>query len=373
MESNLRVLFSADALSRSPSGIGRYSLELAKGLQEDPKVGSLTFYRDGKLYSRLEDAQYDSSDVSSRGGIGKFWDSLRFRSKQMTNSIFHAPNYFLPRYARNGIVTVHDLSVFLYPESHPRSRREQFSRRFEHSIRTASAFITDTEVVRQELHDLFGIDLSRIHPIHLGVSSEYIPWVDEFSNYLIFLGLVRGCYGLCVTTLEPRKNVDLLIDAWSELPQQERLRFPLVIAGGQGWLSEEILQRISDCEREGWLRYLGYVTDEALRALYAGARIFVYPSKYEGFGLPVVEAMASGIPVIVSRSAESVKEVVGDVARAVDPEDVRAFSEAILEALSDSEKRLIDIQKGLDLARELSWRRCVNRTINVYSQVHDSI
>ena len=175
-------------------------------------------------------------------------------------------------------------------------------------------------------------------------------------------------YGLCISTLEPRKKILEFCLAWRRLPEDLRREFPLVLAGGSGWENEAIHNAIETGVAEGWLRHLGFVEEAMLPALYAGAALFVYPSIYEGFGLPPIEAMASGVPVIVSNRS-CLPEVCGAAARYIDPDDEEDFASALLDSLEDAGWRSRAARMGLERASEFSWDRCVNETLAVYRKV----
>lgn len=179
------------------------------------------------------------------------------------------------------------------------------------------------------------------------------------------LALTPGAYGLSVAAFEPRKKIKELIDAWGRLPHPLRTRHPLVLAGSIGWRNEDLHQRIAEAASEGWLRHLGFVDDVTLQQLYAGARLFVYPSIYEGFGLPPVEAMASGTPVVVSNRS-CLPEVCGDAARYVDPDDRASFTLILEECLTDEQLRAHLRARGFETAKKYSWERCVADTVAVY-------
>jgi alpha-1,3-rhamnosyl/mannosyltransferase len=187
----------------------------------------------------------------------------------------------------------------------------------------------------------------------------------ELSSALASCGLKAGGYGLSVAAFEPRKKIAELIAAWGRLPRAVRSRYPLVLAGAAGWENEVLHEQIASAERNGWLKHLGFVDESLLPALYAGARLFVYPSVYEGFGLPPVEAMASGTPVIVSNRS-CLPEVCGDAAHFIDPDDVDAFTVAIDEGLSDERWQAEKISRGLERARIYNWGSCVSDTVAVY-------
>jgi alpha-1,3-rhamnosyl/mannosyltransferase len=170
---------------------------------------------------------------------------------------------------------------------------------------------------------------------------------------------------LALATLEPRKNLTRLLDAYEQLDATLRKRYPLVLAGAMGWHADRIVQRIDALVARGEAIKLGYVSEELLPRLLAGARAMAFPSIYEGFGLPPLEAMAAGVPVVAS-SASSIPEVTGEAALLVAPEDTDGLREALDRALTDTAWRDEAIARGLQRARRFSWQRCVDATVNVY-------
>jgi len=181
-------------------------------------------------------------------------------------------------------------------------------------------------------------------------------------------GLVPGEYVLSVGTLEPRKNLPALFAAHAGLPEALRQRFPLVVAGMRGWHQAEALNASSAAMARGELRLLGYVPDAAVPDLYAGAAAFAYPSRYEGFGLPPLEAMASGVPVITSNRT-SLPEVVGSAGLMVDPDDVDGLREGLRRLLEDRVFAATLGEAGRLRSRSFSWERCARETQAVYAKV----
>jgi alpha-1,3-rhamnosyl/mannosyltransferase len=299
-----------------------------------------------------------------------------FRSWQvrkiLRSSLVHGPNYFLPASAEGGIITVHDLSVFRYPETHPADRVRAFERQFTHSLQRAAHIITDTETIRREVIETFSVAPDAITAVPLGVDAKFAPREEAESSVLRSLGLRPQGYGLCVSTLEPRKKIVELIRAWDRLPSDLKTQFPLVLAGGSGWENEALHDEIEKAAGKGWLRHLGFVNEQLLGELYAGSALFLYPSIYEGFGLPPIEAMASGVPVIVANSS-CLPEVCGNVAHFVDPDDAEQFARSIENSLTNSEWRRQAVAGGLDRARNFTWARCVDETLAVYRKVNSAL
>lgn len=357
-----RVTLWVDALEPHPGGIGRYTWELCKGL---PTRGvEMRYFGRNRLLDDPGILRRGEPLPPPRSALRTWWDK-----RSLDSSIVHGPNYFLPSFAKTGIITIHDLSVFRFPETHPAARVRAFEGEFLRSLSRAAHVITDTETVRQELMDMFGVGPEKVTAVPLGVDRSFraMP-VEELGLALRRWGLRPKQYGLCVSTIEPRKKISQLLAAWRRLPRPLRDSFPLVLCGGAGWRNEALRREIDEGVAEGWLRYLGFVEEVLLPQLYAGTALFVYPSIYEGFGLPPVEAMASGVPVMVSNRS-CLPEVCGDVARYLDPDDADGFALALEQNLTDLDWRAASVRRGLARALEFSWGRCVDRTVEIYRKV----
>lgn len=365
----MHITLCVDALQPQLSGIGRYTWELCSGLAAQDEISSLRFYREHALIddpARLLTASHPRSKWERRPlrRLGR-WRSER----ALRSSIVHGPNYFLPLGADRGVVTVHDLSVFRYPETHPASRVKAFERLFASSVARASHVITDSETIRRELIGTLSLAADAVSAVPLGVSSSFHARGEaEVAAALSRFRLVAGKYGLSVAAFEPRKKIEQLIAAWRRLPSALRQQYPLALAGAAGWHNERLHDEILSAVSEGWLKYLGFVDEQVLPDLYAGARLFVYPSVYEGFGLPPLEAMASGTPAIVANRS-CLPEVCGDAARFIDPDDPDGLTLAIEQGLSDEQWRATMVARGLERARLYTWNRCVRDTVAVYQKV----
>ncbi len=358
-----RVTLWVDALEPNPGGIGRYTWELCKGLKNRDRIEVRYFGRNRLL---------DDPTLLLRGQpLPPPRNALRnwFDKRALKASLIHGPNYFLPAFADRGIITIHDLSVFRYPETHPAARIAAFEVEFLASLGRATHVITDTETVRSELIEVFAVPPGSVTAIPLGVDCSFRPHADEeLGPTLERWGLRPRGYGLCVSTLEPRKKISQLIAAWRNLPRPVRETYPLILCGGAGWRNEALRDEIQTGVAEGWLRHLGFVEESLLPRLYAGAALFIYPSIYEGFGLPPVEAMASGVPVMVSQYS-CLPEVCGDAARYFDPDDADGFVTAIEQNLADRDWQSESVKRGLTRASQFSWDRCVDRTAQIYHDV----
>ncbi|MFM0098656.1 glycosyltransferase family 1 protein [Paraburkholderia nemoris] len=368
----MKLILAVDALVPPLTGIGRYAWELASHyqiLRND--LDSMRFFFAGQWVG--DPAALLQPPDARRLALKrkrwpvrypKSWRQWRLR-REMRGHVFHSPNYFLPESVDSGIVTVHDLSVFKYPEMHPAARIKHFESGFASTLARAAHLITDSEATRSEVIDYFGWSPERITAIALGAQPEFRRRdASEIAVALSGYGLVQGGYSLCVSTLEPRKRIDRLLAAYLDLPPSLRARYPLVLAGSTGWLSDVLRDQIERGEREGWLRYLGFVDETLLPLIYSGARAFLFPSIYEGFGLPVLEAMASGVPTLTSNSS-SLPEVAGGAAWLVEPDDHDLLRDGIQQVLCDDSWREAAITRGLQVASASTWERCAKRTLDV--------
>jgi alpha-1,3-rhamnosyl/mannosyltransferase len=238
-------------------------------------------------------------------------------------------------------------------------------------LKTASHLIAVSETVRQEIINLFSWPDDKVTAVPHGVDSTFFPrGPSETIPILRGFGLTPGGYTLCVATIEPRKNIGGLINSFERLPLSLRQSCPLVLAGDIGWNSEGIHKQIKEAQRRGWLKYLGYVREAFLPALYSGSRAFLYPSLYEGFGLPLLEAMACGAPVLTS-NCSSMPEVVGDAGILVDPCDILSISNGIERILTDDTWRIHAVERGIKRARPMTWDVSARKTVEVYRRVWD--
>ncbi|MPM15123.1 D-inositol-3-phosphate glycosyltransferase [bioreactor metagenome] len=381
------VILGADAIHAPLTGIGRYAFELATRLPHCDGVDSLRFYSLGQWIG--EQAVLDRAKTVSTQELNKptlrrilagnklavraysilmpIWSQWRMR--QLGDSIFHSPNYFLPPFPGKSVATIHDLSHIVCPQFHPAARVELLKRDLPKSVARADFLITDAESVRREVIEHFAWPEDRICTVPLGVDASFHPRTpQETSPLLRRLGLEHAGYSLYVGTIEPRKNLARLIRAYEKLPEPLRTRVPLVLGGSRGWQADEIHDLMERGARAGWLRYLDFVAQEDLPFLYAGARLFCFPSLYEGFGLPPLEAMASGTPVLTS-STSSLPEVVGDVALTVHPEDEQAITDALQRGLEDDAWNSSASIRGVKRSRAFTWEQCARRTSAIYSQL----
>ena len=290
-------------------------------------------------------------------------------SSSAGQTLYHEPSYLPLPYNGPQVVTVCDLSCFDHPQTYPKERVELMQRNMPAAMAKADHIMVISEATGAALQRWFNADKSRITNTYLAADPRFQPQpADTLAVALASLGLTTEAYVLCVGTLEPRKNLTTLFLAYGELPAALRQRYPLVVAGMSGWNTEALLKSAENLIRRGELRLLGYEADAVIPSLYPGAAAFFYPSRYEGFGLPALEAMASGVPVITSNQT-SLPEVVGDAGLMFDPDDVDSLREQLQRLLEDRAFAEMLGQRGLALSRMFSWERCAKETFAVYEKV----
>jgi len=267
------------------------------------------------------------------------------------------------------VITVHDLSWIRYPEVHTSKRVAAMNKYFEPGLRKAELILTDSEFVKQELIDVFGVASARIKPVLLGVDPSFRPRAStETQSVLNRYDLRHGNYFLVVGTLEPRKNLQLVLRAYMLLPPSLRKHYPLVLVGMKGWRTSALEQEMIPLIRAREILQMGYLSDEELKSMIAGALTLLYPSIYEGFGLPPLEAMACGVPVIVS-NVSSLPEVVGDTGILINPHDPDPVAEAMQKMVDDKNLRHEFSQKALARSATFTWEKCVSETLGAYQLV----
>lgn len=280
--------------------------------------------------------------------------------------VYHFPNFVIPPLnSGRAVVTVHDVSFLRFPEMAEAKNLAYLKARITDTVRRADAIITDSLFSAGEIIELLPADPAKVFPIPLGVADHLKPPApEEIARLRRAQGLTRP-YLLTVGTLEPRKNTAFLASVFEAMPAFDG---DLVIAGMRGWKYEPILERLRTSPRAKAIRYLEYVNDNELPALYAGAELFLFPSIYEGFGFPPLEAMLCGIPVIAS-TAGSLPEVLGGGARLIAEFDVERWAGEALRLLADSTARSAMITQGRAWAQRYTWCETARQTWAIYRKV----
>ncbi|MCC7355735.1 MAG: glycosyltransferase family 4 protein [Anaerolineae bacterium] len=282
--------------------------------------------------------------------------------------LFHAADHLLPRFSRaRSVFTLHDLAFRFYPETHTALNRWFLNVMMPRFLRSADAVIAVSEHTKRDAVRAYEIDEAKVRVIYEGVHPRFRPADPEAME------AVRRKYGLpdrfilSVGTIEPRKNLDTLLAAYRLLRGQGTAH-KLVVVGKKGWLYEGFFRRLRELGLEGEVIFPGFIPDNDLPAFYSSAELFAFPSLYEGFGLPPLEAMACGAPVVCADSS-SLPEVVGDAALLLPPLDVVAWAEAMRRLACDADLRATLRARGPARARRFSWERAARETVEVYRRV----
>jgi alpha-1,3-rhamnosyl/mannosyltransferase len=257
--------------------------------------------------------------------------------------------------------TIHDLTCHLLPELHPRANRIA-EMRFAAIARRADALIAVSEATKKDAVEVLGIAPEKITVIHSGIPHAFFAPDAKLIDAVRQKYSLRRPFVLFVGTIEPRKNVDLLLDAFESLPASLREHYQLVVAGPPGWHSGKTIARLRH------VRYLGYVPEMLLPALTAAATVFVYPSLYEGFGFPVAQAMAAGVPVITS-NVSSLPEIAGGAALLIDPKSQSELHHAISRLLTSEGLRTALAAEGRKRAGRFHWEECAKKSVDFFERV----
>jgi len=285
--------------------------------------------------------------------------------------VFHSSDVLLWRQpGALNVTTVYDLTTLLFPEYHTADTRELQARKRRFIQEEADAVIAISEVTKQDVVAHLQIPAERVHVVYGGVDPAFRPIEDRQAvvQALAPLGLVPGNYILYVGTIEPRKNLVRLVEAYDQVRRMVPPPVPkLVLAGAAGWQFHEVFARIEALDLKDKVVYAGRVSADLLPALYNGAVLFAYPSLYEGFGLPPLEAMACGVPVVAS-NVSSLPEIVGDAGVLVDPTDTQTLVTTLATLLGDAQRRSDMVARGLARAERFSWTRAAQETLAIYNR-----
>jgi glycosyltransferase involved in cell wall biosynthesis len=285
--------------------------------------------------------------------------------------IFHSPDFVLPPVQQaRALLTVHDLAFLVRPETADASLREYLENVVPRSVRRADFVLTDSENTRNDVICLLGAAPEQVEVVPGGVEAWFRPVEDapRLSALRRRLGVGERPFILSVGVIEPRKNLRVLFDAYRLLRDRRALPHRLVVVGKHGWLWEDIVEHAKSSPYHEDISLVGFVSEEDLPAMYSAASVFAYPSLYEGFGLPPLEAMACGTPVVTS-SSSSLPEVVGDAGLQVDAHDADGLAAALeLVILDDSLRRTLR-ERGLERARTFTWKAAAEKLVAVYGKL----
>jgi alpha-1,3-rhamnosyl/mannosyltransferase len=366
----LRLL---EALARLPAGAGVEELGVFNG-RDVVTLGSFldavrqrpNAARHERLKRIIRSAWPRCRDWADR------WRRIRLASQTRGAawSLFHETNFVSPQFKLPLVTTVHDMSYLRYPQFLPKDRLAWLRRRMGVTLGRSRVIVTDSRFTRDELLELCpGVDPRRVVVTQLGVDLEYFADpAHELRKEEVRRRLeLPAQFVLYLGTLEPRKNLQGLIQAYRMLPERLQREYPLVLAGMSGWKENYFRRALDELHGRGVLREVGYVDETDVPALMKSASVFCFPSFYEGFGLPPLEAAACGTPVLCSRAA-SLPEVMGEAAVYVDPSSPDEISAGLLQLLDDESLRRSLQTAGPARAALFSWESCARQTVAAYRQ-----
>lgn len=280
--------------------------------------------------------------------------------------LFHGLNNVVPlRCPCARVVTIHDLSTVRFPQLHTAMKRTYWQIMMRHAVRRSAAIIAVSEATKSDLHTFFGVEPERVTVVPHG-SMEWtdVAGVEALEQW----GLSPKQYVLFVGTLEPRKNIEALVRAFGLVRERLTGLWKLVLAGSVGWHAHDLIAFLDNCPWRESIVQTGRVSERLLRRLYQDAAVFVYPSTFEGFGFPVLEALSAGTPTVTS-NVSSMPEVAGDAAILVDPNSVPEIAKAIESVVCDSRMAQDLSVRGRERARLFTWRRTAELTCEVYAKL----
>jgi len=348
----MRVGIDIRSTLKKQTGIGKYTLNLINALSK-PDSHNYYLYSQKKLLDfkrrlpKLPAKNFHHCVDYFKKGPDRVLPEL---------DVFHTSSYDLekPKKARKFIVTVHDVIIKAYPRGHSEKTIKEIDEQLKKTLSEADLLIADSHNTKADLVKFYSAPESKIHVIYPGVSSPPPPRRWRRSTYAV--EDVKTKYILFVGTIEPRKNIRGLIKAFNWLKKERGLRHKLIIAGMKGWMYEDIFEEYKNSEFKNDIIFKGYVDDKELADLYKNASVFVYPSFYEGFGFPILEAFGYGVPVVTSKTS-SCGEIAGVGALLINPENYKEIGEGIFKIINNESLKQELIAKGLNRAKEFTWDR----------------
>lgn len=350
------------------AGIHHYIAQVLRHLPwEEDEPTYTVFTQQRNLFANQPGLTAVTSRLPTQNRLWRIvWEQLvwPWQAWQRGHSLLHSMAFVTPLLAPcPAVITVYDLSFLHFPERFPRLQRLYLSSQTRRSCRQARRIITISEASRQDVYRFFGVPLAQIDVVVPGVDDRYQPLPEAaIAPFKEQKGLAR--FILHVGTLQPRKNIPVLIQAFSQL---EDTTLKLVLIGGKGWLYDDVFQQVNALGLTERVIFTGYVPDDELPLWYNAAELLVFPSVYEGFGLPVVEAMACGTPVVAANSS-SIPEAVGEAGLLFAPNDVESLVKQMTAVLTNAHLQNKLRQLGLKHAQTFSWERAGRETAAVYQR-----
>jgi glycosyltransferase involved in cell wall biosynthesis len=366
----MKICIDIQTAINKPTGVGHYTIELVKNLAKNTERNDLILFYINFKRKRPQigciNATYKTFSLLPERLVRRMWYYLKWPSfNTLTGAadIFHFPDFVIPP-LKNGksVVTIHDMSFLRFPEYAPNRYAKYLTNTIQDTAMRADTIVTDSLFSKQEIESLLSIDSSRLHHVYPGISSNFYKRDRESIRSVLTRFKIDRPYILLVATVEPRKNIPFIINVFEKLKGYDGC---LVIAGRLGWKYEPIIKHMKNSPKTNSIHYIEYVNDDDLPALYSGADLFVFPSYYEGFGLPPLEAMACGIPV-VSSAGGSLQEVLDGGACIIYDFNHDTWLDEITKLLFDSAYKTKRIAAGYNLSRKYTWAKCASQILQIY-------
>ncbi|MDA8016207.1 MAG: glycosyltransferase family 4 protein [Thermoanaerobaculia bacterium] len=373
-ESSIPSTIAIDARKIRDFGIGTYVRNLVRELGEIDQHNRYLLFLGPQSRDELRNLPENFQVVPQRSPVYSIrelftvaWDLYRQKV-----DLYHATHYVLPLVVpAKAVVTIHDIIHLLHPEFLPNRFAFHYAERMiRRSLQRGDRILTVSHNTKKDLERHFGYDGRKIEVIHNGIEDLFHEQLEdaELARWMKQLGLREGRYLLFVGNPKPHKNLDRVVQAYARAVELHDFPHQLVCVGDRSGLEFRIRQRAEQFGLGDRIVLLGHVAQEALPAIYQGAALFLYPTLYEGFGLPVVESMASNTPVITSNTS-ALKEIAAGYATLVNPLDVEGMARAIVKCLTNDDHRSSLARMGLRRSKDFSWRRAAEKTLAVYRQV----
>ncbi len=370
----MRIAIDATSIPPLPAGAGVYAIELVRALaQRDRRDGYALYTRGDWFDAELADRpDWRTEHVNAVSRVQRLiWEQRQLPGSlgRLGADVLHSTHHTLPLHGVScrRVVTIHDLTFERIPERYPVARRIYMRTLTRLSARVADAIIVPSNAVRDDVARLLGVAPAKIATVYEAAGSQYVPGDAAEARALVQRYGLEGPYVLSVGSLEPGKNRGRLIRAMRVL-RDEGIDYPLVVIGQRAWKYEVDLALIESLRMKDRVIFPGYVAAADLPAFYRAATVFAFPSLYEGFGLPVLEAMACGLPVLTS-NVSATAEVAADAALLVDPLSTDVIRDGLRRLLSDGDQRRDLAERGLRRAAQFSWRRAADETHAVFERV----
>jgi len=375
----MHIAIDARRICDEHAGMGVYTFNLIKNLQKIDRKNNYTVILNPLKTKIVETIngnfnKYVTPITIENHIVGDLWRNIYLPHQLHKNKVdvFHDPGYFLPMIngGYRSVVTVHDLVVFSFPQTNSKKYFWYMKQMTSIGAKKADIIVADSYHTKEDLIKILNIPNEKIRVVYLATNQHLKPTKDVSKLEAVKKKYhIDGKYILCVSTIEPRKNLPRLLSAYHQLRKDTKLEHKLVVCGTFGWLFSDIFTTIDRLKLRDDVIFTGYIEDEELPHLYSAADLFVFPSLYEGFGLPALEAMACGVPVITSNSS-SLPEIVGDAGIMINPYKYEELSEAITRVLSDEELRKKMKEKSLKRSKKFSWEQTAQQTLEIYEDLY---